>query len=150
MLHATETVKSELPSIPSDQKNPSDNKLLEIIHLTTINIASIWAQMIIKPKTYKMQSLNQLLKTLKIFRSPLTVHGEPVCVKWFTGRKLRHRICRISPWIRFPCKQGFESPGICSVPVPFYSAYPKNILVLVPYFSAFAPSTKALIQVSIL
>ena len=41
VVHATETVRIELPSIPSDQKSPSDNKSLEIKHLTTINIASI-------------------------------------------------------------------------------------------------------------
>ena len=64
VVDATETVKSELPSIPSDQKNPSDNKSLKIIQFTTINIALIWAQMIINPNTYKMQSLKQLFQIL--------------------------------------------------------------------------------------
>ena len=39
VVDATETVKSELPSIPSDQKNPFDNRSFKIMHLTTINIA---------------------------------------------------------------------------------------------------------------
>ena len=38
--------------------------------------------------------------------------------------------------------QGSESPKICLVLVPFFSASSQNVLVLVPYFSALALSTK--------
>ena len=44
--------------------------------------------------------------------------------------------------IFYSYKQGFESPKICLVLVLFFSASSQNVLVLVPYFSALALSTK--------
>ena len=65
-------------------------------------------------------------------------------VEYFDWPKLTARLKSVMCTV-----QGFESPEICLVQVPFFSVSPKNALVLVPYLSALALSTKALILVPI-
>ena len=57
-------------------------------------------------------------------------------VEYFDWPKLTARLKSVMCTV-----QGFESPEICLVQVPFFSVSPKNALVLVPYLSALALST---------